>query len=243
MGPALRADPLAGGARRFLSRATAQTLPRLDDAARLRLLAATGVDHLLVARPLAPDAAADAELVAGPGDAAGLYLYRLPRTPPELFFAGELMRAPHLNAALGHILEPSFDPRRAAVLPGSGPPQGGARGTVEVVRAAPEELELVVSSDGPGALVVHRAHLPLWRAEVDGRPVRPVAANLYRLGLELPGGRHTVRLWVDRRPLRVSGLVAAVAAGALLWLLVPHRRRRGAAGPPGPGRRPPGRSG
>ena len=209
----------------FLSRATAQTLPGLDDAARLRLLAASGVDHLLLGRPLAAEAAAGAELVAGPAADANVFLYRLP-APAEAFFAGTIHRAPQLNAALSRILQPSFDALGAVVLPGEGPPVAGAGGRVEVLAEGPERLDLEVEAPGPGALVVHRAHLPIWRARVDGRPAPIVAANIHRLGVELGPGRHRVELWVDRRPLWVAGAAAVAAAVALLLLAAPRRRRR-----------------
>ena len=207
----------------FLSRAVAQTLPGLDDADRLRLLAASGVDHLLLDRPLAGAAAAGAELVAGP-DAAAIHLYRL-AAPPEVLFAGTVYRAPHLNAALSRILEPSFDPFAAAVLPGGGPPAVGAGGRVRLLADGPERLEVEVVAEGAGALVVHRAHLPIWRARVDGRPAPIVAANIHRLGVELGPGRHRVRLWVDRRPLWLASGVAGGAALALLALAAPRRGR------------------
>ena len=212
----------------FLSRATAQTLPGLDDKERLRLLAASGVEYLLLTRQLAAEVAVAAELLdSWTSEQGDLYLYRLAVAAPEAFFAGELYRAPHVNAALSRILAPSFDPLRAAVVPGSGPPTLGGSGRVEIVASGPESLELVVETRGAGALVVHRAHLPIWQAEVDGRPAPLVAVNIHRLGLELDAGSHRVRLWVDRRPLWLAGLVAVAAAIAILLLLAPLRRPAG----------------
>lgn len=221
----------------FLSRATAQTLPGLADEARLRLLAASGVDHLLLTRPLAAEAVGAAELLDSltadqTGGLGELYIYRLATAPPEVFFAGTVFRSPHLNGALSRILDPSFDPLAEVVLAGAGspltrPPLSGSTGRVEVVADGPESLELVVDASGPGALVVHRAHLPIWRAEIDGRAAPIVAANIHRLGLEIEPGRHRVRLWVDRRPLWAAGLVAAAAAIGVLLLLAPLRRSSG----------------
>ena len=222
----------------FLSRATAQTLPGLDDRSRLRLLAASGVDYLLLTRPLAGPAADAAELLetggfANPwrrssrGEPGDLYVYRLRAAAPEALFAASVYRAPHLNAALSRLLQPGFDPLREAVLPGSGPPLTGSGGRVEIVAAGPESLELTVDAQSRGALVVHRAHLPLWRAEVDGRPAPLVAANIHRLGLELAPGSHRVRLWVDRRPLWAAGLLAAAACIVVLVLAAPRRSGAG----------------
>ena len=96
----------------------------------------------------------------------------------------------------------------------------------EAFDPAAKNMDLEVDAPGPGALVVHRAHLPIWRARVDGRPAPVVAANIHRLGVELGPGRHRVELWVDRRPLWAAGAVAAGAALALLALAAPRRRRR-----------------
>jgi hypothetical protein len=209
----------------FLSRATAQTLPGLSDDSRLRLLAASGVDHLLLTRPLGAETADTALLLESqPSEQGELYIYRLVKAPAEVLFTGTVHRAPHLNAALSRILDPKFDPRREVVLPGSGPSVGGAAGRVEVVASTAESLELIIDASGPGALIVHRAHLPIWRAEIDGLPAPIVAANIHRLGLELQPGEHRVRLWVDRRPLWASGLVAVAAVIAVLLLLGPLRR-------------------
>ena len=206
----------------FLSRATAQTLPGLDEASRLRLLAASGVEYLLLTRPLAGGAAAT--LIESRAGAAPLYVYRLDGEAPEAFFAGTVERAPHLNGALSRILDPAFEPTRQAVLAGTGPATTGAEGRVEVVSSGPESLELLVNASGPGALVVHRAHLPIWRAEIDRRPAPILAANIHRLGLEIPPGEHRVRLWIDRRPLWVAGLAAAGALVVVLLLAAPRRR-------------------
>ncbi len=212
----------------FLSRAVAQTLPGLDDRSRLRLLAASGVDHLLLTRPLAAGAETAAALLDGGGGGAGdLRIYRLRPPPPEVFFAGSVHRAPHLNGALSLLLEPSFDPLAEVVLPGSGPSVQGSPGRVEVLASGPESLRVTVEAPGPGALVVHRALLPVWRAEVDGRPAPIVAANIHRMGIELAAGRHSVRLWVDRRPLWAAALVAGAAALVVLLLAAPPRRLAG----------------
>ncbi len=183
-----------------------------------------GVDHLLLARELQTVAAVE-PLARQPDPAGGLYLYRLRETPGEVVFVGRVDYAPHLNAALTRLLDPTFDPRAAAVMAGDGTPRAGGPGRVEVLASGAESLELDVESPDGGALVVHRAHLPIWRAVVDGRPADLVAANLHRLGLELAAGRHRVRLWVDRRPLGAALAAAGLALAAMLALLVAPARR------------------
>jgi hypothetical protein len=77
---------------------------------------------------------------------------------------------------------------------------------------------------------VRRAHLPIWRATVDGARVPTTIAQLTRLAVELPPGAHRVVFEIDRGPLHRALAVALAAAAALAWLTW-----RGAAG----GRRSP----
>ena len=83
-------------------------------------------------------------------------------------------------------------------------------------------MEIQVEASAPGALVIQRAFLPLYRATVDGENAPIVAANVHRLGIELSEGEHTVEVWVDRRPFRVSSgiaLIGVVLLLALTWRL------------------------
>ena len=91
--------------------------------------------------------------------------------------------------------------------------------------SGPESLDVRVRAEGPGALVVQRAFLPIYRATVDGRPAPLVAANLHRMALELEAGDHRVRIWADRRPLHLSAL-AALAGIVLLAAGARHCGRR-----------------
>ncbi len=53
-----------------------------------------------------------------------------------------------------------------------------------------------------------------------------LTANLHRLGVEVPPGRHHIRFWIDRRPLVRSFLAVALGL-ALLPGLAWWGRRRG----------------
>jgi hypothetical protein len=77
-------------------------------------------------------------------------------------------------------------------------------------------------------LVVRRSWLPIWEATIDGQKAQPVAANATRLALELPPGRHAVRFWIDRTPLR-RAVLAALAGALLLGALALRERLRRAA--------------
>lgn len=201
----------AEGLDAFLTRAVAQSFGMLSDVARIRLLAASGVHTLLLGRPLDSEVK---DLVSlehrAPGIGGHIFVYRLALPAAQVQFVGRVRRAAHLNAALTMMVEPDFNPRTTVVLPEGGPPLEGPPGEVRTIAAGPESMELEVSAANPGVLVIQRAFLPIYRASADGRRVPIVAANIHRLGIELPAGDHHVRVWIERRPL-VWACVTAVA--------------------------------
>ncbi|NHZ73058.1 MAG: hypothetical protein GWP16_01115 [Nitrospirae bacterium] len=203
----------------FLTRVTEFTFHHQSDLNRVRILAASGVEYLLVDRDLDPDTDQEVELVKRqPSTGGEILVYRLLQSASKVQLVGRVMRAPHLNAALSWMISDGFDPSRMAVLPEGGDELDGPTGSVSVEKSAPEELEVLTDSVAPGALVVQRAFLPLYRATVDGQEVPIVAANIHRLGIEVPAGSHRVKVWIDRRPLWVSSLVALIALVALIGL-------------------------
>ncbi len=208
-----------------------------DDATRLRALSRWGIDRLVAEDPLTGISPEDGELVGRfPGPLKPISVYRLPRAAPELLFAESELRVPHLNAAWALFAAPSFDPDREVILPGPVdapvPPLpapgavAGPQGRLRLLRRSPELFEIEVDSPVRGVLVVQQADLPLWRATVDGAPAPIEPANLYRIGVRVPAGRHRVRLWVDRRPLYWSAAASGLGLAGLLVLgLAPPGRR------------------
>jgi hypothetical protein len=211
----------------FLSTAARDAVRLADDADRLRLLAAWGVEYLILDRPLDPAASDQVEPVRRLSSFGGsIDLYRIQAAAPPLVVAGRIVRAPHLNAAVAALKDPSFNPRTMVVLPvvlpGGGPAieaAPGGPGTSRLVESGPEKLSADVESGSPGVLVIQRAWLPLYRASLDGAEVPVRIANLHRIGVEVPAGRHRVDLWVDRRPLWFSLCLTVLGAALLaaLW--------------------------
>ena len=209
----------------FLTRVTEFTLHHQSDLKRVRILAASGVEFLLVDRELDAAASQEVELVAKePSTGGDIYVYRLIRKASAVQLVGRVLRAPHLNAALSWMVSDDFDPTRMTVLPEGGVALDGPTGSVTIVKSEPEKLEVLTESVAPGALVVQRAFLPLYRATIDGQEAPIVAANIHRLGIEVPAGSHRVRVWIDRRPLWVSSLVALAALLVLIGLAWRLRR-------------------
>ncbi len=215
----------------FFSVSLARAIQRLGDAERLRLLAASGVDTLILDRELEPAAAGLARRVASSPDPApgtpGVFVYRLAAAPAATL-AGTVTRAPEMNRALEILTSDDFDPRTTAVLPGAAPPgataESRAAGRVEVLAEGTEELDLAVASESGGIVVTRRAFLDVWRAAIDGAPATATVANLSRLAVEVPPGEHRVRFWVDRRPTRAGWALAVLGLAGLATLAARGRR-------------------
>jgi len=191
----------------------------MRDGERLAILEATGVDRLLLSRPLAPEAAARARLLETPErPGAGVYLYELSGAIGEATLYGEVVPVPTMTAGVTLARAPGFEPRRVALLAGEEGRRSGPAGSARIVASARERIDLEAESEAGGLLVVRRAHLPIWRASVDGRPAPTRIAQLTRLAVEVPAGRHRVVFSIDRRPLALALAVSVAALAALAWL-------------------------
>lgn len=236
----------------FAHIAAADMVGAADDAQRVRALAAWGVSRLILDRPIDETGAPRVrQLAAYPSFGHTLRVYELLDAAPEVLLASRIERAESLSAGMRAVRRPGFDARRSVVLPPAGSPReveppGGAgvsdartgagdRVRWQVTARGPESLAVTTESPRPAVLVWQRAYLPLYRASIDGEPVEPVVANSLRVGVEVPAGRHEVRVWVDRRPL--GWALLGTAAGALLLLAVAWsigRRRAAATADPAP---------
>ena len=193
-------------------------MPQLDDSQRLDLLAASGVDLLLLDRQLDSTVLDQVELRSVlKGPVSDLRLYALKDRAAAAQLVGTVWRAPHLNAAIERLNSDDFDSRTMVVLPGDGEVRRAPAGSVELLNENAEKLSLRVSSDGGGVLMTRRAYLDLYRASIDGEPTPTVIANIHRLGVEVPAGEHRVEIWIDRRPTWIARFLALLGlVGSLL---------------------------
>ena len=212
-------DPTPEGLDAFLSVAFGQAMKQLRDEDRLRLLATTGVDRLVLDRPLDPAAAGfvvESHRVPGtpgPRTPGSLWIHRLPAASP-VSVAGNLQYVGDINAALEALIDPASIPSNLAVLPGEGANQRVTPSALQVHDQRTESLTVEVDGEG-GVLLWQRADLPIYRATIDGDPVEILPGNIHRIAVPLPPGHHTVRIWVDRRPLHAA-IIAALAGIVLL---------------------------
>ena len=73
-----------------------------------------------------------------------------------------------------------------------------ADAAVQVVSYQPEQIELDVTLDAPGVLVLADTWYPGWQATVDGVPAALLRANYLFRAVLLPAGQHRVQF--DYRP-------------------------------------------
>jgi hypothetical protein len=200
----------------YLTRLAQGSLKGATDEERLRLLAGWGVDRLLIERALAPLPSHARLLAELPSFGQKIHVYEVLGRSPKVYLARRIWYAPHLNAAYGIMKSPEFEPSADGVIEGNGPPRLSGAGTVRVLRQGPESLDLDLDVGPGGSLLVVQRALLIYRATIDGRPAPPLeSANLHRIGMQVPAGRHRVRMWVDRTVFHRSLAAAAVGlAGA-----------------------------
>jgi tetratricopeptide (TPR) repeat protein len=80
-------------------------------------------------------------------------------------------------------------------------------------------------------LVLEEAWYPGWRAEIDGRAVVCVAANIWMRAVPVPAGRHQVRLYFHQNYLLPGLLISLASAGLLLAVVLARPARRAESGP------------
>jgi hypothetical protein len=128
------------------------------------------------------------------------------------------------DAALAALCKDEFMPRRIVYLPSA------ARGQVEAGTGRPAKVlsshigasECVIETlaESRTVLVVAQAYYHCWQARVDGAVVPLWRANYAFQALEVPAGRHEVRLvYVDRvfQAGAIISIMALIVCIAMIW--------------------------
>ncbi len=161
----------------------------------LRLL---GCEYLVTAAPLFGAAGSeDWEWVAGPsgataeaGAAAEVFIYRARDPLPRAFCVNQIVDREQVLADPG-----TFNPRTQAFLAEGrswSVSEPFESSSVQVLGFEPERVELTVTLDGQGLLVLCEQDYPGWRATVDGDLSEVWTVNSLLRGVPLDSGEHTV---------------------------------------------------
>ncbi len=209
-----------------------------------RMWQLTGVEHLLTwRRELFGPSTLLAEF---PQATDTTYLHRLPDAHPRAWLVNRVQVADDAGA-LQQLADHTVDLRQVALLPPdllaqpiTLPP---GTNTVQLTRFQPNALQVEVTSENGGLLVISENWLPGWQIEAvacpaaqpacaqgtstEGLPLlQPLRTNLTLIGVAVPPGttRFTLRYW----PVSVQ-LGLGISGGTVLLLLLAaswHWRRR-----------------
>jgi uncharacterized membrane protein YfhO len=130
---------------------------------------------------------------------------------------------------LARLRDPLFNPEHQVILNsmpdevrGVPPAPASAQAAVEWIATSPNHIELRVTTESPGVLVVSQVFYPGWRAMVDGIPVSVVPVDYALTGLVLKNGVQSVILEYWPTSLKVG---LSLTAFSLLILVVLVIRR------------------
>jgi hypothetical protein len=146
-------------------------------------------------------------------------VYRNATALPRAFVVHRAAVAADHEDAWRRIHEPGFEPATAVILEGGQPLQVQAAGeaAVQVVRYAPDVVEIEVDSPAEGYLVLSDPYYPGWRATLDGEPATILRADYAFRAVAVPAGSHRVTM-AFRPGTWYAGL--ATTAATLLLLVI-----------------------
>jgi hypothetical protein len=159
---------------------------RMADLLGLRFIA-TGVPIEEIDKTLKPG---DMRLVARTADG---FIYENPNALPRVMFAANAMAA-DFGSMLTTGVWPSFDPTRTVLLENRSPAPERGPGTARILSYRNTEVVIEAESPAGGHVVLGDVWFPWWTAEVDGRPAPLLRANVIFRAVEVPPGKHTVRM-------------------------------------------------
>ncbi|MEO8275546.1 MAG: hypothetical protein ABI639_04960 [Thermoanaerobaculia bacterium] len=140
-------------------------------------------------------------------------LYRVADPAPPAFWPREVQLAPSPIEALA-IMTHAADPLTLAAV--SRAVTHHAEGRVLHVSSRVDELSVEVESAG-GLLVVQRDYFPILEAHLEnGQRLNTQPVDLLLLGVEVPPGRHEVRIGSSHRPEAIAAVLSLLGGiGAL----------------------------
>ena len=206
-------------------------LEKRTDAERIRSLAGSGVDLVILPRALSEVDSTEAVLLERfkTDCHADVHVYRLEKAMPPFSLPGAVYRAQNAGDAAARLAAPGFNAREEAVLPARDgltlPTLQRPPGQILELSEKREEIRATIDSAEGTTFTTRRAYLPIYRAEIDGKEAQPEVLNGHRLAVEIPPGRHQLHLYVDRQPTRIAFTIAALALFALLaWGIFAFRQ-------------------
>jgi len=162
----------------------------------------------------------------------GMRIYRNRCEWPRAFMVHSAERAASLEDALQRIKSGAVNAATTAVL--EDPPEGVFESlpadsrpatTVAIARYRFNTVDLGVTAEQPGIVVLCDVLYPGWRAYVDGQPAPILKADGIFRGVKVPAGEHRVSFRFEPEPLRRGMMLMGAGAAIMLALVVVPRLR------------------
>ena len=145
---------------------------------------------------------------------------------PRAFLVNDWKYAVDEGAILAIMEEPDFDPKKQAILIGTGEDRKypGVPGEALISEYRPGHISIDVSSDNESLLLVTDSFYPGWIATIDGEANKILQTNILFRGIIVPAGSHEVIL--EYKPasfqigllLSIAGLLGLIALGSIALL-------------------------
>ncbi|MFO0984373.1 MAG: YfhO family protein [Planctomycetota bacterium] len=173
------------------------------------ILDALGVSHVLTTEKL-PDVDGLTLVYGQPEEAVGVYARA--RALPRAFLARRVISIRDSAQRLSTLTDARFDPLTAVVEQDIHFGAELGHGECRVERPRASQVDVDVTLDAPGFLVLSETQLPGWRARIDATDTRIVSTDHALMGIAVPAGRHHVRFDYEPMSFRIGAVLSAVAA-------------------------------
>ena len=158
-----------------------------------------------------------------------VYLFQMAEDNPAAWVTPAIVKGTD-EQAMGTVLDPRFDVRRAAIFDTAASVKAvelqtmPERSTVNArtTRYDPGAIDVELDAPAPAgsALMVSENYYPGWSATVDGKPATTARADVSLIGVELPEGARKVELRFSSAPYEQGKTITLVAlVAALAWLI------------------------
>jgi len=157
----------------------------------------------------------------------GMRIYRNRCEWPRAFMVHNAERVASLEEALQRIKNGAINAATTAVLENppddvieSLPAESRPATTVAIARYRFNTVDLGVTAEQPGIVVLCDVMYPGWRAYVDGQPAPILKADGIFRGVKVPAGEHRVSFRFEPQPLRRGMMLMGAGAAIMLALVV-----------------------
>jgi len=139
------------------------------------------------------------------------------------------------SEVLSRLTHPDFDPKKTVLFEKEDEPLGlrpqaspepAPPGLARILSYRPDRLAIETDSPAFRYLFLSEIFYPGWKAFIDGQPTRILRGNYLFRVLELPEGRHQVRLEFDPWTIKAGTGITLLTAAMILAMLVFRRLKK-----------------